>query len=236
MHHSSVVVIRQGCRRSFTCGNLSPRTPSDKNAPRSHFPGVTTVTHKIITIRLIKLCKYPCRVTEGRSQSSPPFSEALPPGPRKQQCFLIPSSTNPPCPRRPYFTSTKSAVTGGQVKNFEITKILRRSVHGGMLFSGRDVEHITGLDGDLLALDDFCCFSTDHNDNGLAVVVIMVGDLAARNQECGAVAAILCGSAEQDALGGARAYGGGDHSRAGGCEPAFHGVANDASRRCGAQG
>jgi len=45
------------------------------------------------------------------------------------------------------------------------------------------MEDITGFDGDLLTLNDLNCFSAYGDDNGFAVVVVMVRHLATGNKQ-----------------------------------------------------
>jgi hypothetical protein len=44
-------------------GDLSTRSPAVKTSSRPPFLGMATVAHKIFMIRLITLCKDPCRIT-----------------------------------------------------------------------------------------------------------------------------------------------------------------------------
>jgi hypothetical protein len=57
-------------------GHLSARSTLDQIPKRPPFLVMAMDAHKILTIRLIKLWKHPCRITELKGQS-PRFNEGL---------------------------------------------------------------------------------------------------------------------------------------------------------------
>src|SRR3990172_11570041 len=61
-----------------------------------------------------------------------------------------------------------------------------------MFLSSRDKEDIAGLDGQLLALNHFDSLSANRNDDRLAAIVVMIGDLTPGNKEAEHPSQALC--------------------------------------------